>query len=909
MELTIKQALQQGVAAHRAGKLQEAERLYNAILQVQPNHPDAKHNLGIMLVSVNKADAALPLFKAALDADPKKGQFWLSYVDALIKAQQFEKAEQFLEQAKKQSAIGEKLNALEAQLKSTFQKRNIKINEKRKELTAAKKEKKKKNQKNNNFNPTDTELNSLLLLYQNRQFVEVEKSAVSLTKRFPNHPFSWKVLGAVLQETGRPFEAENVNKKLVALSPQDPEAHSNLGVTLHELGRLEEAMASYAQAIALKPDFAEVHNNLGNTLNQLGKLEEAEMSCERAIALKPHFAEAHSNLGNTLLKLGRLDEAEGQYMQTLALRPDYAEAHNNLGNTVKKLGRLDEAEASYTKAITLKSDYFDAYYNLGHTLIMLDRRVEAAASYKQAIALKPEFAKTYYHMGNALEGLVLTEADSDLEQIIITILDKETCVRPADISQTIISLLKFEPLLQKALEKHLVGVLMQTLQETMSDLSDIPILLKYMSVCPVSDPELESFLLEVRSCLLLLNSEGIETPEGLSFQSAIALQCFTNEYVYSQTTEETNALKKIELAIEKGLSIGQQPSAQSILCMASYKALYEYKWCKLLSINPQIEEVFTRQLLEPEEEVQLRSDIPTLHEITNKVSSRVREQYEANPYPRWVNLGLETDPKTVSETCEIMDLRLYNNAHVEIKAPKILIAGCGTGQHSVGTASRFKNSEVLAVDLSLSSLAYAKRKTEGLGIRNIEYMQADILDLRKLEGQFDIIESVGVLHHMDDPMAGWRILVDCLSPSGLMKIGLYSELARQHIVNIRGEIDQVGIEPSDDSMRSFRNSIINSDKEIHKKVRLTSDFYSLSPLRDLLFHVQEHRFSIPQIKEYLDELGLNFCGFENPNVLTDFKRGHSDPSSLFDLDKWHFYEKVNPDSFYGMYQFWCQKIA
>ena len=92
MELTIEQALQQGVAAHKEGKLQEAERLYRAILQSQPLHPDANHNLGVIAVSVNKPDVALPLFKTALEANPKIEQFWLSYIDALIKEKQFDNA-------------------------------------------------------------------------------------------------------------------------------------------------------------------------------------------------------------------------------------------------------------------------------------------------------------------------------------------------------------------------------------------------------------------------------------------------------------------------------------------------------------------------------------------------------------------------------------------------------------------------------------------------------------------------------------------------------------------------------------------------------------------------------------------------------------------------------------------------
>jgi len=105
MELTIYEALQQASAAHKEGKLQDAEKLYRVILQSQPNHPDANHNLGVLAVSVNKADVALPMFKTALQANPKIEQFWLSYIDALIKEKHFENARQVLEQGKKQGKL------------------------------------------------------------------------------------------------------------------------------------------------------------------------------------------------------------------------------------------------------------------------------------------------------------------------------------------------------------------------------------------------------------------------------------------------------------------------------------------------------------------------------------------------------------------------------------------------------------------------------------------------------------------------------------------------------------------------------------------------------------------------------------------------------------------------------------
>ena len=341
MELTIKQTLQQGVTAHKEGKLQDAERLYRAILQSQPAHPDANHNLGVIAVSVDKADAALPLFRTALEANPKVEQFWLSYIDALIKEKQFENAKLVIEQAKTQGVAEEKLNNLEAQLAPKIQTENV-----------------------NSASPPQELLNSLLGHYQNGRFSDAEKLAVSITNEFPQHQFAWKALGLVYGQTGRHSEAVDANQTAVALSPQDTEAHGNLGATLQELGRLDEALASYNQAIALKPDYAEAHYNLGVMLLALGRLDEALASYNQAIALKPDFAEAHSNLGVTLKDLGRLDEALASYNQAIALKPDYAEAHSNLGNTLQELGRLDEAEARYNQAIALKPDYAGVFWNL-----------------------------------------------------------------------------------------------------------------------------------------------------------------------------------------------------------------------------------------------------------------------------------------------------------------------------------------------------------------------------------------------------------------------------------------------------------------------------------------------------------------------------------------------------------------
>jgi hypothetical protein len=162
---------------------------------------------------------------------------------------------------------------------------------------------------------------------------------------------------------------------------------------------------------------------------------------------------------------------------------------------------------------------------------------------------------------------------------------------------------------------------------------------------------------------------------------------------------------------------------------------------------------------------------------------------------------------------------------------------------------------------------------------------------------------------MNDPLEGWRVLTDCLKPGGLMKIGLYSESARKHIAGMRQEISKAGIGSSDSAMKSFRKTVMKSDKNHHKRILKSGDFYSLSTLKDLLFHIQEHKFTIPQIQDCLSELGLKFCGFEGARIVSHFKLTNTETDDAYNLDKWHAYEEANPRAFARMYQFWCQKIT
>jgi len=817
MELTIEQLLQQGVVAHKEGRLKEAEGLYRAILQSQPSHPDANHNLGILAVSVNKADAALPLFKTALEANPKIEQFWLSYIDALIKEKQFDVAKEIFNEAEKGGLSEEKLNALKAQLASMNEIENI-----------------------SDRNPSQEELNTLLDHHQNGRFDEAERLALSFTKEFPKYQFGWKALGILLGQSGRNIEAVNFNQTAVELSPQDAEAHNNFGNSLKELGRLDEAEASYKQAIALKPD----------------------------------FVLAHYNLGITLQELNRLDEAEASYKQVIALKPDFAEAHNNLGNIHKGLGRSEEAISAYVQAITLKPDFTEAIANFGM----------------------------------AIKNIRFKSSDRSLYPILINLLTVGNLISPSEVVQSILSLIKNDPLVKDLLDEKIFSRDVTKVVATIETLDQLPLIHSLMRLCPLPDLQFEGIFVTIRRALLT-NLDNVDvSPKLIHFLSTLSLHCFTNEYVYFESDEEIHLVDALEAKIAQAIAQSEQPQLIDILCLASYRRLYGYDWCQKLAVLDHLEGVKKRLIEEPLVEKVMMQDISNFKEISNQVSLKVREQYEENPYPRWVNLEIPIKMKSIAQVCDDINLELHSENIKEVVAPAILIAGCGTGQQSIGTASSFSDCQVLAVDLSLTSLAYAKRETIELGIKNLEYLHADILKLDQLKQEFDIIESTGVLHHMNEPMAGWKVLSDILKPGGLMHLGLYSELARGDIVKARESIALQGIGTSEEEIRKFRWSMIKSNSKEMYRLTKSSNFFTISTLRDLIFHEKEHRFNLPQIQDNLDELGLKFCGFENKDIVARFRGFHNEGSDIYDLALWHQFEDSNPDTFAGMYQFWCQKI-
>ena len=653
------------------------------------------------------------------------------------------------------------------------------------------------------------------------------------------------------------------------------------------------------------PNFQFGWKMLGVIHLQNGHYDKALIANIKSHELAINDHEAAYNLGINYQNLNDLDKAFKYYSLAININPNYPEAFNNLGIILINQNNFEEAYLNYKQAIKLKPNFYEAFYNLGNCLKYQNKFKDAILNYVKAIELNPYYQAAYLNWLVLIEEENLLTNSPENYKIVSNLLDINNLIRPSFISKMVCILVKNKidiNYLQSQYSNNKINI-----TELLIILSNTKLLIKFMSLGIISDIEIEKFLKFIRKEILFGLFELNFNDEIKIFQIALANQCFINEYIYYKEPNESEKIIELTQNVHNKLKNNIKPSVSEILCILSYNSLKSISWLDISLYHKDLIEIYKRQVIEPEKENKIKKDILIINNDINDISSKVKKQYEESPYPRWINLSLPSNPKSLFDYSKEKKLNIANENIFKIIKPNILIAGCGTGQHSIEMAKTISNCEVLAIDLSLNSLSYAKRKTQELNITNIDYAQADILSLDKLNKNFDIIDSVGVLHHMEKPIDGLKCLIRSLNNYGLMRIGLYSVVARSNIIKIQEEIKNNNINSTLNEMIMFRESIIKSSKSHHQDLLSINDFYSLSEFRDLLFNVQEHRFNLNQIKNILDSLGLNFCGFENQLLVNKFIKKSTNKTDIYDLDLWHQFEQTEKDSFIEMYVFWCQK--
>jgi protein O-GlcNAc transferase len=353
---SIRDALAQAVAHHRAGQLPQAERIYREVLKNDPRNADAWHLLGVIGSQVNNHEGAVECIRRAIELNPNSTAYHANLGAVYQKLKRFDQA----------------------------------IDCYRRALT---------------FNPNNPEAhNNLGVAFQNQgDLTTAEACFRRALANNPDYAEAQSNLGNVLQALGKPAEALAAQRRAADLKPDYAAAHQGIGGALKDLGRTEEAIAAYRRALVLNAGSAETHNNLGVALKDNDQLDEAAAAYRRALELKPDYAEAHTNLGNVLREQGKLDESVACHRRALELKPDFAAALNNLGNTLKDQAQLSQAEACYERAQEIAPNLAETPHGLGAVLKEQGKFDEAIACYRRALALKPDFADAHNSLGIGLQ--------------------------------------------------------------------------------------------------------------------------------------------------------------------------------------------------------------------------------------------------------------------------------------------------------------------------------------------------------------------------------------------------------------------------------------------------------------------------------------------------------------------------
>lgn len=344
MNLTIKQKLEQAVFAHKKGNFSLAERIYRDILKSNAYHSDANHNLALIFLTNNKINKALKLFKTALDINPNIEIYWSSYIETLINENYFDVARQFLSKGK-DKVLSEKTFIY---LKKSLEKASL------------------------NISPPKSKTNNLINYFQKGKYDEAEVIALSINKDFPDHPFSWKVLGGIYLAKSKFQQAYNFSYKYILLNSNDPEGYNNLAVICTKLYNLNEAKTNYKKALVIKPDYFLALYGLGDVYRDLGKFKEAEIFYKKSLLIEPKHSGVHNSLGHVQKKSGNMEDAEINYRAAISLRPNFPMAYNNLGNLLFRLRKWNDSINSYKKAISLDPSYAVAHNNKNYNLLFLN---------------------------------------------------------------------------------------------------------------------------------------------------------------------------------------------------------------------------------------------------------------------------------------------------------------------------------------------------------------------------------------------------------------------------------------------------------------------------------------------------------------------------------------------------------
>lgn len=666
-----------------------------------------------------------------------------------------------------------------------------------------------------------------------------------------------------------------------------------------------------------------------------GDLHKAKKMCERYLNNYPFDKHVLEFLAYINFTQKKFEKASDIYQQLLSQEADNINYLSNMALCNDKLNNHSEAHKIYEKIIAFNTVNISILYNYSKSLYDINKINQSKAIIDRILISDPDnepalmllgrisMEEFDWHMALGCFAKIINKspgnylASLNFSQIMLnsynTILKKDYPLIEKTLNYIYLNKKIGLSHLTKISEKILLNKLLEEDTNIVDDNNikklNNELTQNILRSDIVTNIEIEELFKKIRKYFLkkILNKEFKDLEINIPLLISISIQCKNNEYIWDYDSEEIKLLEIIEKKIENNTSLKEDYTKLYLYILCCYKSNLSNKIkLKIFALRHVFEDIFYKILIDNnEKEDANKNDIIKIGNIQNNMSKSIAKQYNDNPYPRWQTIP---DIKQ-KELNKIINTSIFPNK-ILINERKdsldVLIAGCGTGMVAVSAAKLYKNSNIYAFDLSLNSLAYAKRMADENKLENITFYQADILEIEKINKKFDVIECTGVLHHMSKPLDGLAALLSVLKSDGYLRISLYSTLARAFVTKIRKETNK-----KNDDLNS--RELINLREKMKVKYKefdfISSDFYSLSGFRDLFYNIEEHSFSQKEIKSILDQFDLEFLGyyFRNPETKKKFIKVFNNDQQCLNLNNWDIFEQDNTLSFSETPSFWCRK--
>ena len=637
----------------------------------------------------------------------------------------------------------------------------------------------------------------------------------------------------------------------------------------------------------------------------LGDFDRAEILYAEAMRAKLRHPSTLKNLATIALYKNRSDVALRLTKEVPSASQESSEFLHLPGLILLTAGYVDKAEAALRHAILLAPDDSRLANTFGHALLQSGRCEDAVQQFYKAAKANDGVIEYWRDLeqglGSLSNNLFLRNNIGILTDLLgIQAVNRKKC--------SILARQIAQPLLEElyvVLRSNEFGAIQEWIADRYLE-DNFQLLIALVENTPCADQALENFLTTLRT---VFSSEvnNIKEISSLNFLAALASQCILNSYAFYISDSENNLASRLQKDVQEILTNGGVVSPQYIALYATYRPLHTLRDVENIieafpleeGIKTRFTKLFRMQITEPIERQKRRSEIPALTGISNEISIQIRDQYEESPYPLWQGARWQTNELPIGFRQSTPNPINRNRG----EGHRVLIAGCGTGQHAYVYSLALPKADITAIDLSLDSLAYAEQKKLELCMQNVTFCQGDILRLPETGLEFDEISCIGVLHHLQNPLDGLIALRRVFTGEGEFRLAVYTESGRADVVSGIKLREQERFSSTPKDIRRFRKRVLELDEK-HQAKRLVKwgDFYSLDACRDLIFNVQEHRFNLMTLSKLIVDAGFVLSSIRTkPRVKDLYHKKYSDTGDEINIQNWYILEQENPGIFGSMY--------